>query len=283
MTPPFPHRKRKRQEDYDDDDDDDDGIISCVEITTPTPPRIRTITGIDPGVRNFSLYKYDLATDKMCAWLWVDIMGLRRSKLTSKEIVDRLDEFIKNNPKYFDLDLIVVEKQMVINTKNINMQRYLEKRFEGRCKVVCPKKTFRNLLERMGKDDTQELIGVTLGDSIPRNQKKKIAVKMGKIMMNGDERRMFKIMTHKNKEWAKTVKEYDERMLNSRRTTKKPRRTKAQPDDVFDAFILTLIEASNILGKNIIYHRIHWRRLLMVQALIAGMAAGSTNDDAIIL
>jgi hypothetical protein len=226
-----------------------------------TEHRIRTVTGIDPGTKNFSMYQYDIDRDVMRAWIWADINGTRKSKLTSKQVIQRIEILICDHPEYFDSDLIAVEQQMTINTKHFRMQKYLEQRFDSRCKVINPKKTKAYIFELMDKKDALEITGHTSEDSMSYSEKKKFGIRVGEAVMNAKERNMYKLMKKDRSEWKKTIEAYDKKLIAQGRTkAKKTRVIKVRPDDAFDSMLIALVEACMITGVNIIHRRIHWRK-----------------------
>jgi hypothetical protein len=230
-------------------------------ISRVRPRRIQTITGIDPGTKNFSLYKYDLVRNEMLVWAWVDLNGLRRSKMTAGDFVKRIDALVTNQPQFFDSDLIVVEKQMVINTKCARMQAFLEKRFIGRCKIADPKTTKANIFELLGPKDSMDLTGHTCQASMSYHAKKIFGIKVGMAVMNAQERAMFELMRKDQSAWKDKIQAYDSKLLQRKNSKiKKVRSVKVRPDDAFDALLITLDEASSITGVNLLQRRMHWRQ-----------------------
>ena len=226
-----------------------------------TEPRVRTVTGIDPGTKNFSMYKYDIEKNDMAAWIWADINGTRKTKLTSKQVIQRVETLIYDHPEYFDSDLIAVEGQMTINTKHFRMQMYLQKRFGSKCIVIDPKKTKSHIFELVGERDALMITGHTSEDSMSYTEKKKFGIRVGEAVMNANERSMYKLMRKDRLEWKKRVETYDKKLIAQGMTkAKKPRTIKVRPDDAFDSMLIALVEASLISRVNIIHRRIHWRK-----------------------
>lgn len=94
---------------------------------------------------------------------------------------------------------------------------------------------------------------------------------------------MFKRMKTENKNWAKRVREHDLSKLERGLTTKKPRRVKTQPDDAFDALNLTLDEASEVTGNNIIHARIHWRQYRNCRTTVVDSVEVNKRNDVIVI
>jgi len=232
--------------------------LGCTLAAAPAP---RTLTAIDPGTKNFSLYRYDVARDAMMAWTWMDLNGLRRTKLTSKQAIERVEALIADHPSFFDSDVVVVERQMTINVQRFRMQVFLEQRFAGRCRVVDPKATKAALLELLGPADARAITGRAVGDTqMTYAQKKRFGVLVGRALMNASERRMFAVMRRDREAWRDQVVRYDRNLIALGRTkATKPRTVKLRPDDAFETLNLALVEASLATGRNLIQRRIHWR------------------------
>jgi hypothetical protein len=234
----------------------------------------RTITGIDPGVRNFSLYRYDILKDSATHWMWVDLKGCQRSKISSAKIVERLCCFMEHYPEAFDSDMIVVERQMKINVSNQAIQDYLEKVFrEGPQTFVveCPKVTKSAILEMLlshhicphREIPTPSVVNrYGFKEEMTKPEKKNAYVRLGKVVMNGKERKMEAALLREKKLIGGEYVKYDKKMIASGRTkAEKPRATKGRPDDPFDSKFIALCKASELTKINIIQKRLLWRQI----------------------
>lgn len=205
-----------------------------------------TITGVDPAPRNFSPYKYSVSRGQAVAWDWVDFQGVNRSKKTANQVVQQLDYYIDDHPEFFDqADLIVVETQIVIAAKNIRIQKRLMERFPKKCIEADPK-TVKAMME--------------MWTSMPTGQyalKKKTTVELGMHIMTKHERELLDIIKRGRKTLSATVKAHDTKLIKQGRTkAKKPRRVKTQPADAFDAMMVALCTACELLGRDLVRERL---------------------------
>ncbi len=205
-----------------------------------------TITGVDPAPRNFSVYKYSVSRGQAAAWDWVDFQGVNRSKKTANQVVQQLDYYIDDHPEFFDeADLIVVETQIVIAAKNIRIQKRLMERFPKKCIEADPK-TVKAMME--------------MWISMPTAQyalKKKTTVELGTLIMTEHEGKLLEIIKRGRKTLSATVKAHDAKLIEQGRTkATKPRRIKTQPADAFDAMMVALCTACELLGRDLVNERL---------------------------
>src|SRR6056297_2554721 len=119
---------------------------------------VKTITTVDPGFKNMSIYKYHIESDSGMAWAWIDLCGIKLSKLSAKELKNRLLKVFREIPVLFDSDLILVEKQNKMSRSCHKIEKTFKKFFGSRCRIVCPKKTKKGVISKLKKaNDEREL------------------------------------------------------------------------------------------------------------------------------
>lgn len=236
--------------------------------------KIKTITSVDPGPRNMTVFKYSLEDDESEAMAWIDLQGKNMSKLTSKQLRERLIQVFEEMSWLFDSDVILVEKQNKMSKACHKIQKTYKKYFKGKCKIVCPKKTKAGVLEKMDKvpeyytcERTKKrkrymwasTTTTTLGNNNNRpykkvmkyGEKKRASVALGNMLMRGDERSMFSSLKSQRSQLAMQVKQHDEAYIGRKSCNRKrPRRIKTRPDDVFDSMLIALEYASEHTGIN---------------------------------
>lgn len=230
---------------------------------------ICTITGVDPGPSNMTVYKYDLEKKTGVAWGWIDLRGRKITKPTSKQLKERLVKTFNEAPWLFDSDVILVEKQNRMSRACHKIEKTFKKHFGDRCEVVCPKKTKKNVLNRLkeshalGKTkkawETKGGPGREYSEVMKYMEKKKAAISLGRKMMTGVERLMFSKIKDARKVWGTQIAEYDKKMIESNRTARKsPRKIKTRCDDLFDAMIIALDRVCDLTQTNEFHNRLHF-------------------------
>jgi len=231
---------------------------------------IKSITSVDPGFKNMAIYKYNVEKDTGIGWAWVDLCGKKLSTPTAKEIKQKLLSLFYEMGWLFESDIILVEKQNKMSGKCHKIEKTFKKHFKGKCIVVCPKKTKKGVLKRIKATKEDSGVKKKKWEFSSRSQhqysevmkyleKKNAAIGLGKIMLNGAERKMVSKIQLARKEWAKTILVYDKKMIQSKRTKRKtPRKIKTRPDDLFDAAIIAIQYASDITETNLFHKRLHF-------------------------
>lgn len=204
------------------------------------------IVGIDPAPRNFGVCKYSVSRDEITDWDWVDFQGVNKTKPSAQKIVDRLDRYINDNPSFFEeADLIVVEKQIVINAKNIRVQRHLMQRFPAKCIDADPKK-IKEVMNQW-----------TIMPTASYSKKKKATVQLGMSVITSREQKLLDKLKRRRKDLQAKINEHDRKLIRQGRTKlKNPRKIKTQPVDAFDALMIALCTACELLNRDIVAERI---------------------------
>jgi len=211
-----------------------------------TNGKLDVIVGVDPAPRNFSICKYSVSMDEIIDWDWVDFQGVLKTKPSAQKIVDRLDRYIDDHPEFFtEADLIVVERQIVINAKNIRVQKHLMERFPRKCIDADPKK-IKSVMDQWMAMPTAEY-----------SKKKKTTVDLGISVITPKEQRLLDKLKRGRKDLQTRITEHDKKMISQGRTKlKNPRRIKTQPADAFDALMIALCTACELLDRDIVVKRI---------------------------
>lgn len=211
-----------------------------------TNGELDVIVGIDPAPRNFSVCKYSVSKDEITDWDWVDFQGVLKTVPSAQKIVDRLDQYIDDHPEFFaKADLIMVERQIVINAKNIRVQRHLMQRFPRKCFDTDPKK-IKSVMDQWMAMPTAAY-----------GKKKKTTVDLGMSVITPKEQRLLDELKRGRRDLQARVTEHDKKMISQGRTKlKKPRRIKVQPADAFDALMIALCMACELLDRDIVGKRI---------------------------
>lgn len=205
-----------------------------------------TITGVDPGSRNFSPCTYSIRDDRILDWDWVDFQGVNKSKRTSKQIIEQLKMYIDTHPTFFEqADLIVVEVQMLINPKNVAIKNYIMERFSHKC-IECYPKMVKSVMNKWVSLPTAQ-----------RNLKKKTTVEFGKVILNAQEKQLFESLMIGRKMLQNKITEHDKKMIKQGRIKiKRPRRINVLPADVFDAMMIAFCVACELMNQDIVEERL---------------------------
>lgn len=206
------------------------------------------ITSVDPGALNCGIAKYSVSRDR---FIFLGLADLRTSR--AGDIVDTLHEYrTRTEPDSFsDTDLVVVERQMGNNARNMCVETTLRAEWRGRCVCVPPQVIMDHF-------------GVPRGT--PRPEKKKAMVDLMRDLLTARETAMVEsVVEARRAENRKLRKEYREKKQRLGKTTtkgkkrkrsvKKPSLTPIKYDDVLEAAAQALWAAEQIMGHKVARRR----------------------------
>ncbi len=199
------------------------------------------ITGVDPGSLNCGIAKYSVSRDR---FLFLGLADLRTSR--AGNIVDTLHEYrTRVEPASFsDTDLVVVERQMGNNARNMCVETTLRAEWRGRCVCVPPQVIMDHF-------------GVPRGT--PRPEKKKAMVSLMRELLTDRETAMVEsaveVRRDENRKMRKEYREEQQRRKASgkkrKRGAKKPSLKRIKYDDVLEAAAQALWAAEQLMGHKV--------------------------------
>lgn len=255
---------------------EEDNIDSVIPHTISSYVGPNLIMGIDIGPRNSGCCIYSIWSDSIVWWTWVDLQGYYPVHKTS-HIVNRLGKFVDDYRHIFDAcDDICIEGQTEVQTQRINM--YLQNAFTAmfRDKISIQNSTkMGNLMRELAP----ESFVATLSGKSSRQVKKRCTVWVGKRMIRcrDDEKMLYTNMIRDRRKHQKFIKskkgvrtrevleELDDNRLREQGKGNKRAKNKRIPwssklnkedYDIWDAFIIALLEAGRQTKKDIIRERL---------------------------
>jgi len=198
------------------------------------------ITSVDPGSTNCGFAKYSVKQDR---FLLFDLADLRTSR--AGDVVDALHTYATStNPYSFsDTTLVVVERQMGVNTRNMCIEVSLRTQWRGRCICVPPQKIMTHF-------------GISSGT--PRPIKKKKMIKLTRNLLTPRENAMVeKVIEARRNANRSAKKDFKQRLVKAK--SKKRKRLpklklpypKIKYDDILEAAAQAIWAAEDVLGHKV--------------------------------
>ncbi len=198
------------------------------------------ITSVDPGSTNCGFAKYSVTQDR---FLLFDLADLRTSR--AGDVVDALHTYATStNPCSFsDTTLVVVERQMGTNTRNMCIEASLRTQWRGRCICVPPQKIMTHF-------------GISSGT--PRLIKKKKMIKLTRNLLTPRENTMVEKVVEARRSANRSAKKDFKRRLAKAKSKKRKRLPKLKLpypsikyDDILEAAAQAIWAAEDVLGHKV--------------------------------
>ncbi len=198
------------------------------------------ITSVDPGSTNCGFAKYSVKQDR---FLLFDLADLRTSR--AGDVVDALHTYATStNPYSFsDTTLVVVERQMGMDTRNMCIEVSLRTQWRGRCICVPP----QTIMTHFG-----------ISSGTPRPIKKKKMIKLTRKLLTPRENAMVeKVIKARRSANRSARKDFKKRLVKAKSKKRKrlPKLKLPYPtikyDDILEAAAQAIWAAEDVLGHKV--------------------------------